>query len=99
MVSRPQSHGTHREIPCPSCAKLLNGWGDPRGGPRPKAGDLTICAGCSEVLRFCAPMPSFRHVPRDDLSADELAQVEHARSVMADFLSGDLKLRSERGAP
>ena len=41
---------------CPTCNKLLDGFNSMEKGEKPKPGDLTICAYCSEVLQFTDDM-------------------------------------------
>ncbi len=41
---------------CPTCKKLLDGFTAIDHDKKPKAGDVTICAYCNEVLQFTDDM-------------------------------------------
>lgn len=37
---------------CPRCKQILNGSVDPQGRGAPRPGDITVCSGCGNILKF-----------------------------------------------
>lgn len=87
-MNKPIAYG-HAASRCPNCRQILNGTVDPHGRGAPRAGDLTVCAGCGTLLCFG---------PKLTLTAITPEQLEQLPSETAKELL-DAKRRFELSKP